>query len=98
MRAYLSVATVVVAAFLICSFVSQAQAVLPLPGCEATPEVRKIMDEKLESNLLDKMKFAERLAYQLSAGIGAFRALLEFDERVCSRGVRENPRPLGAVC
>ena len=64
MRAYLSVATVAVVAFFICSLVSQAQAVLPLPGCEATPEVRKIMDEKLEWNLLDKMKFAERLAYQ----------------------------------
>ncbi len=58
-----SVATVEVVAFFICSFVSQAQAVLPLPGCEATPEVRKIIDEKLESNLLDKMKFSERLAY-----------------------------------
>jgi hypothetical protein len=41
-----------------------AQSPLSLPGCEAVPEVRKIMDEKLEWNLLDKMKFAERFAYQ----------------------------------
>jgi hypothetical protein len=64
MCAYLSAATVVVAASLICSFVSQAQGALPLPGCEATPEVRRIIDEKLDSALLDKMKFAERMAYQ----------------------------------
>ncbi len=64
MRASLSVATVAAVALSICSSVSQAQAVLSLPGCEATPEVRKIIDEKLESNLLDKMKFSERLAYQ----------------------------------
>ena len=64
MRAYLSAATVVIVAFSTCSFVSRAQAVLSLPGCEATPEVRRIMDEKLESNLLDKMKFDESLAYQ----------------------------------
>src|ERR1700722_7173716 len=67
MRACLSAALVVVVAFLICAFVSQAQAVLPLPGCEATPDVRKIMDEKLEPNLLDKMKFVERLAYKRKA-------------------------------
>ena len=64
MRVSLSVATVVAVALSICSSVSQAQAVLSLPGCETTPEVRKIMDEKRESNPLDKMKFAERLAYQ----------------------------------
>lgn len=64
MRAYLFVATVVVAASLSCSFVSQAQAVLPLPGCEAAPEVRKILDEKLDTDLLDKMKFSESFAYQ----------------------------------
>ncbi|HLY40181.1 MAG TPA: redoxin domain-containing protein [Terracidiphilus sp.] len=65
MRAHSSVAPVVVVASFICSFVSQAQSVLPLPGCEASPEVRRITEEKLEWNLLDKMKFAERLAYQL---------------------------------
>ncbi len=71
MRVSLSVATVVAVALSICSSVSQAQAVLSLPDCETTPEVRKIMDEKLESNLLDKMKFAERL------GVPAALAFLE---------------------
>ncbi len=64
MRAHFSPATVVLAASLGCSFVTQAQTSLPLPGCDAAPEVRKIVDEKLDYNLLDKMKFTERIAYQ----------------------------------
>jgi len=52
------------AVFCISSLASPAQSALPLPGCEAVPEVRKGMDEKLDSTLLDKMKFAERVAYE----------------------------------
>ena len=81
---------------------------LPLPGCEATPEVRKIIDEKLESNLLDKMKFSERLAYQRRVledlmtryprdlePFVRYSNVDEYEQR--SRGVRERPRSLGAV-
>ena len=64
MRSYLPVAVVFIAASFSFSFVSQAQTTLSLPGCETTPEVRKVLDEKLDDNLLDKMKFTERLVYQ----------------------------------
>jgi len=52
-------------AALSCAFVaSHAQSALPLPGCEAAPEVRKTMDERLDGERLGKLKFAERLALQ----------------------------------
>lgn len=35
-----------------------------LPECEASPAVRKILEEKLNSNALEKMKFAEREAFR----------------------------------
>lgn len=41
-----------------------AQAALPLPGCEGAPEVRKAIDEKLDSDKLDKMKLVDRWAYE----------------------------------
>jgi thiol-disulfide isomerase/thioredoxin len=64
MRTSLRVVPLLITAVFGSNLCLHAQSSLPLPGCEAVPEVRKIMDEKLEWNLLDKMKFAERLAYQ----------------------------------
>jgi thiol-disulfide isomerase/thioredoxin len=64
MRSHLPVATVLLAGFFSGSFLSHAQSTLPLPGCEAAPEVQKVLDEKLDWNLLEKMKYAERTAYQ----------------------------------
>lgn len=65
MRTHLLVVTLLLAAFSSFSFRSYAQqSALPLPGCKATPELRRILDEKLDRNLLEKMKFAERMAYQ----------------------------------
>ncbi len=39
-----------------------AQLSPPLPGCEARPEVRRILDEKLSKEALQEMKFTERVA------------------------------------
>jgi thiol-disulfide isomerase/thioredoxin len=39
-----------------------AQSSLPLPGCEARPEVRRAIDERLANKVLDNMKFTDRLA------------------------------------
>lgn len=64
MRAHLSVAAMLLAGFFSCSFLSHAQSTLPLPGCDPVPEVQKVLDEKLDWNLMNKMKFAERMAYQ----------------------------------
>jgi len=44
---------------------ARCQTSLSLPGCEPLPEVRKVLDEKLDGNtLLEKMKFAERVAFE----------------------------------
>jgi thiol-disulfide isomerase/thioredoxin len=59
MRFPLSVASLPLVAALICPLLP-AQAALPLPGCEASPEVRKIIDEKLDYSALLKLKVAER--------------------------------------
>lgn len=64
MRSSLRATCLLTAAFSCSSLLSIAQSSLPLPGCEAAPEVRKIMEEKLDSDLLDKMKFTQRMAYQ----------------------------------
>jgi thiol-disulfide isomerase/thioredoxin len=39
-----------------------AQPSAALPGCEARPEVRRILDEKLSQETLQEMKFTERVA------------------------------------
>ena len=64
MRNFLAVTSIFAAAFFSGSFFAHAQSALSLPGCEAAPEVRKTLDEKLDYSLLDKMKFTERIAYQ----------------------------------
>jgi thiol-disulfide isomerase/thioredoxin len=64
MRNYLSVASLLAAAFLSNSFPAQAQSARSLPGCETAPEVRKILDEKLNPKMLDKMKLSERVALE----------------------------------
>ncbi len=40
------------------------QTALALTGCETSPEVRKILDEKLDGKTLDKMKYVERMAFE----------------------------------
>ena len=65
LRIRLTLTAVILAASLIPAIQAQpAASAPPLPGCEAAPEVRKIMAEKLDSDLLDKMKYPERMAYQ----------------------------------
>jgi hypothetical protein len=61
MRTYLSVASLLAGAFLSNSFPAQAQSARSLPGCDTAPEVRKILDEKLDPKMLDKMKLLERV-------------------------------------
>ena len=51
-------------ALLACSILSSAQTRPSLPGCDPVPEVRQIIDEKLDYDALDKMKFAERWAFE----------------------------------
>lgn len=64
MRPSLRVFSLLIAAISCLNLGLHAQPSLPLPRCEAAPEVRKIMQEKLDPDMLDKMKFADRLAYQ----------------------------------
>ncbi len=64
MRTYLSVASLLAAAFLSNSFPARAQSAQSLPGCETAPEVRKILDKKLDPKTLDKMKLSERVALE----------------------------------
>lgn len=63
MRAYLSFVSLLAACWS-SSFLSQAQTALPLRKCETAPEVRKILDAKLNPNVLNKMKYPERYALQ----------------------------------
>ena len=42
----------------------RAQTTLTLPGCDPSPEVRKVLDTQLDYKVLDKMKFVERTAYE----------------------------------
>ncbi len=64
MRACSGFALLLVAPFFNSSLLSKAQPTLPLPGCETSPEVREVLDKKLDSKLLDRMKFGERLALE----------------------------------
>ena len=52
------------AVYLSLSSLLHGQTKLALPGCDASPEVRKLLDEKLDYKVLDKMKFSERTAYE----------------------------------
>lgn len=42
----------------------RAQSSSRLPGCEVNPDVQKVIDQKLDSKLLDGMTFVDRLALQ----------------------------------
>ena len=64
MRTYVCVASLLAAALFSHSFPAQGQSARSLPGCETTPEVRKILDEKLDPKMLDKMKLLERVALE----------------------------------
>lgn len=46
------------------SSVLPAQSGLTLPGCDAAPEVGKVISEKLDYQVIGKMKFEDRLAFQ----------------------------------
>ena len=39
-----------------------AQSPLAIPGCEARPEVRQVIDDKLSDKVLENMKFTEQMA------------------------------------
>jgi hypothetical protein len=41
-----------------------AQSPLALPGCEARPEVRQVIDDQLANKVLENMKFAEQLTLE----------------------------------
>jgi peroxiredoxin len=62
MRSILPAAAALLAALLGSSSLLQAQTALSLPGCDASPEVRKVLDEKLNQDALKKMKYSERSA------------------------------------
>ncbi len=64
MRAYLSIASLLAVAYLSDSFPALAQSVRSLPGCETAPEVRKVLDEKLDQKMLDKRKLQDRVAFE----------------------------------
>jgi thiol-disulfide isomerase/thioredoxin len=64
MRTFFAAPAVLVASFFYGSFHVQAQTALSLPGCEASPEVRKTLDEKLDYSELDKMKYTEQHAFE----------------------------------
>lgn len=64
MRRFLSIASFLSVTFLSLGITSFAQSTATLPGCEAAPEVRKVIDEKLDPHLLDNMKFTERVVYE----------------------------------
>ncbi|MGB8261901.1 MAG: TlpA disulfide reductase family protein [Terracidiphilus sp.] len=64
MHARLLVVPVLYVSLSVSASLSYSQSTLPLPGCEAAPEVRAVVEEKLDWRLLEKMKFSERLAYR----------------------------------
>jgi thiol-disulfide isomerase/thioredoxin len=64
MRIYLSIPPLLAAVLLSNSFPARAQSAQSLPGCETAPAVRKILDEKLDPKVLDKMKLPERRALE----------------------------------
>jgi thiol-disulfide isomerase/thioredoxin len=71
-----------------------AQNLLPLPGCETAPEVRKILDEKLDSKIIDELKLPERIALQrqvLEDLIAKFPRELEPYQTLVNRISSENP-------
>ena len=49
------------ASFLSFSLLVQCQAVPALPGCEVAPELRKTLDETLDTKALDRIKLPERI-------------------------------------
>ncbi len=58
---------------------------LALPGCEASSEIRKILDEKLDEKTLDKMKFAEGAAFERQVLEDLFWAVLTGREFMFNR-------------
>src|SRR5690242_7220745 len=62
MRPHLFVTTLLIAASWTFSSSVHAQSTARLPGCEPAPEVRKVLDERLDSRKIEKMKFADETA------------------------------------
>ncbi len=67
MRSSLALIALLSASFLAGAIPARCQTTLALPGCETSPEVRKILDERLDGKTLDKMKFVERVAFERQA-------------------------------
>lgn len=67
MRPLLALSALLCASFITGLVPARCQTALALPGCETSPEVRKILDEKLDGKTLDKMKFVERVAFERQA-------------------------------
>ena len=57
-------AALISAAFVSFTSLCPAQSPLPLPGCEAPPELRRVLDDELDSKVLNRMKMPKRLAFQ----------------------------------
>ncbi len=66
MRATLASAVLFSASCLSLALPLYSQSSLALPGCEPSQEVRKVLDEKLDSQVLNNMKFPERARYERS--------------------------------
>jgi thiol-disulfide isomerase/thioredoxin len=64
MHARFALGAVLAVTFLSSWSPAQGQATQPLPGCEPSPAFHKILEEKLDGKALEKMKFAEREAFQ----------------------------------
>jgi thiol-disulfide isomerase/thioredoxin len=64
MYAHFPIRVLFVAVLLGLPFTVQSQTSLVLPGCETSPALQKVLDEKLDGKLLNKMKFPERIAYE----------------------------------
>jgi thiol-disulfide isomerase/thioredoxin len=64
MRVYLALMAVSIATFLTGPALAQYQTNLFLPGCRPSLEVSKILDEKLDAQALNNMKFTERTTYE----------------------------------
>jgi thiol-disulfide isomerase/thioredoxin len=93
MRTYFGVVFFLAASFTNFSTLT-AQSTLPLPGCETSPAVRKIIDEKLDSKILDKMKIQERIAYErrvLEDAIAKYPRELEPYQILVNRISSEDP-------
>ena len=82
------------------SILAQCQAVPALAGCQAAPEVRKVLDETLDAKALDRMKFAERIARErqvLEELVAAYPREIEPYQRLIKTLRSESPDEFPAL-